>query len=107
HQAAKQVVSHILPVNSTPLLQPQDAGIIAATKKRHKAKLMQNAMVKSDAGIKNPYQCTMRESLEWLYEAWSEVTAHTISNCWKHVRFVSHYRPEELRALPSTELNVA
>ncbi|KAF0731174.1 hypothetical protein Ae201684_011440 [Aphanomyces euteiches] len=72
---------HFLPVNTTSLLQPQDAGIIAATKKRHKAKLMQNAVERSDAGVVNPFKCTLHESLQWLYEAWSEVSAQTISNC--------------------------
>ncbi|KAH9149223.1 hypothetical protein LEN26_004327 [Aphanomyces euteiches] len=97
---------HFLPVNTTSLLQPQDAGIIAATKKRHKAKLMQNAVERSDAGVVNPFKCTLHESLQWLYEAWSEVSAQTISNCWRHVRYVAQYEPEELLVLRFSELNL-
>ncbi|KAF0708868.1 hypothetical protein AaE_013063 [Aphanomyces astaci] len=84
----------ILPPNTTSVLQPMDAGIISTFKMYYKKRQLDHAIqivdtitgggVVTDKQRKNPYACDVLQAMRWGSEAWDEVSASTIRNCWAH-----------------------
>ncbi|KAF0698238.1 Aste57867_11126 [Aphanomyces stellatus] len=76
----------LLPPNTTPYLQPQDAGIIASFKAKVKQRQLQNALDQIDsvmAGRQDRlYEVPLVEAMGWAKDAWRDVTETTIKNCW-------------------------
>ncbi|XP_062534755.1 jerky protein homolog-like [Armigeres subalbatus] len=74
-----------LPPNCTSEGQPMDQGVINAIKKRYKKKLLLNVVLAADEFSVDDRlkKISLAESIEWVAEAWDEVSACTISNSWK------------------------
>jgi hypothetical protein len=48
----------------------------------------------------------LRQGMEWMKQAWDEITPGTISNCWRHVKYIAEYEYEELLVLRMRGLQV-
>lgn len=75
---------HFLPANTTSKLQPLDAGIIAAFKRHYRRFQLLNALSRDESGERDIYKIDQLQAMRWVNAAWSEVSAETIDNCWKH-----------------------
>lgn len=93
----------MLPPNTTPFLQPQDAGIIRQFKaqilkrqNRHALDWLDNILERAaEIGEENIGQeigkyCNVDVlvAMRWAQEAWEMVTTTTISNCWRHTNIL-------------------
>lgn len=79
-----------LPANVTSHVQPLDQGIIAAWKARYKKKLMSwlldqynNAVLNGAIDVRTVVP-SQRQAVEWMHQAYQEMPASIISNCWRH-----------------------
>ncbi|XP_053699386.1 jerky protein homolog-like [Sabethes cyaneus] len=77
-----------LPPNCTSEGQPMDQGVINSIKKRYKKKLLLNVVLTNenlsmDDRLK---KITLAECIEWVAEAWDEVSASTIYNSWRKLK---------------------
>lgn len=76
-----------LPPNTTTKLQPCDAGIIHSFKCYYKRLFLQNRINAyddvQDGFVEELADYTIYDALQNAAEAWSMVSAETISNCWK------------------------
>ncbi len=88
----------MLPPNTTSCLQPMDAGIIASFKTHYRRRQLDyaigivDAMGDDESGAtvkrKNLYSVDILQAMTWSMEAWNDVTAVTIQNCWNHTGIV-------------------
>lgn len=76
-----------LPPNTTSHLQPLDAGIIAAFKAHYRKFLLFHLISQYDGNIPES-KVTLKEAIYFLHDAWEEVTATTIQNCWHHTGII-------------------
>ena len=73
-----------LPKNTSSVLQPLDAGVIASLKKRYKKWKVSRAVDLLEAGKReNFYGCDVRTPIEVVYDLWSRLDSSIIHNCWK------------------------
>jgi hypothetical protein len=86
-----------LPPNTTSRIQPMDAGIIAAFKKRYRSFHLAHAIDRDAAGQKNIYKVDILKAMRWMKAAWCAVSSDTIANCWRHTGLLS----DEERPLPN------
>ena len=71
--------------NATSKVQPTDAGIIAAFKKRYRRYHLQHALNCDECGeIGNIYKVDQLTAMRWPLSAWTEISASAIKNCFKH-----------------------
>ncbi|KAL1377508.1 hypothetical protein pipiens_001539 [Culex pipiens pipiens] len=80
-----------LPPNVTSECQPMDQAVINATKTRYKRKLMlklilENEHLKFEDRLK---KITLQDCIDWIAEAWDEISPMTIQNSWK--KLVDHF----------------
>jgi len=78
-----------LPPNATSKIQPMDAGVIAAFKRRYRNIQLQHAIDRDEAGERDIYKVDQLQGMRWVKIAWSEVTPETIKNCWNHTNILS------------------
>ena len=79
----------MLPPNTTSVLQPMNAGIIAAFKCRYKRCQLQHAIRMIDMHTcKKPYAIDQLTVMTWCRSAWEEMIPSVIRNCWKHTGIV-------------------
>lgn len=87
-----------LPPNTSSIIQPLDAGIIASFKKRYKYKLLHKTVellpnqinLQSEgaklpagtAGLSYCYPAHLMDACELARDSWSEISCETIQNCW-------------------------
>lgn len=81
-----------LPANTTSHLQPLDAGIISAFKRRYKALLLRDLVSKMDVDehgvmIRAPNP-TMVKVIQLICSAWDYVTPATVENCWRKCGYI-------------------
>ncbi|XP_065082426.1 tigger transposable element-derived protein 2-like [Ochlerotatus camptorhynchus] len=74
-----------LPPNVTAECQPMDQSVINAIKTRYKRKLMlklvlENEDLPLEQRVNN---VSLRQSIDWIAEAWDEISQVTIENSWK------------------------
>ena len=70
--------------NTTSVLQPLDAGVIASLKKGHKKWKVRRAVDLLEAGTReNFYGCDVRTAMEVVYDLWSRQDSSIILNCLK------------------------
>lgn len=90
-----------LPPNTTAMLQPLDAGIIASFK-AHIARAQHRAVVDKfddlfeqmeevaagdrERAIDKLFTVDVLVAMRWAQEAWSQVTSATVSSCWRHTQ---------------------
>jgi hypothetical protein len=78
-----------LPPNTTALLQPMDAGIIAAFKQRFREKQLLSVfskMKRHEPLGKNPYAIDQLQAMVWSKEIWDAMKdTDTVTNCYRHV----------------------
>ncbi|KAG5463055.1 MAG: DDE superfamily endonuclease-domain-containing protein, partial [Olpidium bornovanus] len=76
-------VRPLLP-NTTSKIQPMDAGIIAAFKRRYRRYHLQNAIDKDERGKTKIYAADQLTAMQWSIAAWDELSPETIKNCFRH-----------------------
>ena len=73
-----------LPRNTTSRLQPLDQGIIASFKAKYRKRWITFMLEQHEIG-RNPLRfMNVLKVVQWSIQAWDEVTATTITNCWSH-----------------------
>ena len=87
--ALSNVTVLFLPPNTTSRIQPMDAGIIAAFKKRYRSFHLSHAIDRDAVGEKDIYKVDILKAMRWCRSSWSAVTASTIANCWRHTGLLS------------------
>ncbi|KAL1400019.1 hypothetical protein pipiens_002119 [Culex pipiens pipiens] len=92
-----------LPPNVTSECQPMDQAVINATKTRYKRKLMlklilENEHLKFEDRLK---KITLQDCIDWIAEAWDEISPMTIQNSWK--KLVDHFPDGEFCPLETDE----
>ena len=78
------ITVRFLPPNMTSRIQPMDAGIIAAFKKRYRSFQLQHALALDDAGESDIFKVDILQGIRWALAAWSQISSATICNCWRH-----------------------
>ncbi|CAB5376416.1 unnamed protein product [Rhizophagus irregularis] len=72
-----------LPPNTTSYLQPLDAGIIASFKNHYKRNYCRHMLELFEEGKDiNKEKINIKESIDYLTDAWENVIEETIHNCW-------------------------
>ncbi|RHY15927.1 hypothetical protein DYB32_010699, partial [Aphanomyces invadans] len=109
-----------LPPNTTAYLQPLDAGVIAALKKKIQRLKTKYVLTKFDkirrfhkaAGtvpsrqeIAEMHKVDMESAIQWAKEAWSEVESSTISNCLRHSNILGDAMEKLAEGVQSVHLN--
>ena len=77
-----------LPPNTTSIIQPCDAGIIAALKCRYRRLQMGRALNFIDMVESNIYKVNVLHGMRWIRKAWEEMDIRVIRNCWCHTKVV-------------------
>lgn len=72
--------------NLTSYVQPDDAGIIRTMKALYRKVFCLRAIELNDAGERDIYKIDLLEGIMLVMEAWSNVQAATIVNCWNHTK---------------------
>jgi len=79
-----------LPPNTTSVLQPMDAGIIAAMKSGYRERHMELAVNRADETMsdttpdgKSIYYVDQLQGMRWGESAWQDVSQETIANCFR------------------------
>src|SRR3989440_1894227 len=83
----EHVKVHFLPPNTTPYLQPCDAGIINSFKAHYRKLYLQCVLEAMDASKEIP-RLNVKEAIGFSSEAWQNVTRQTIINCWRKTEIV-------------------
>jgi hypothetical protein len=76
---------HMLPPNTTSKLQPMDAGIIAAFKRKYRHRHMSNAVDRFENGQTDIYKVDQLSAMKWSIEDWYDISSQSICNCWRQV----------------------
>ncbi|CAB5293589.1 unnamed protein product [Rhizophagus irregularis] len=72
-----------LPPNTTAHLQPMDAGIIHSFKAKYKREFCNHIIHQFNRGInRETNKLNIKEAIDYIAEAWENVTQTTIQNCW-------------------------
>jgi hypothetical protein len=74
----------MLPPNTTSKIQPMDAGIIVAFKKRYHRLLARNALDRDERGEDNVYNVDQLIAMRWSVAAWNDISKESIQNCFNH-----------------------
>jgi hypothetical protein len=91
-----------LPPNTTSHIQPMDAGIISAFKKRYRSFQLGMALDREKNGVKNIYKVDILQAMYWCRDSWTMASPASIKNCWCHtglldgIRDVNESSVEEL-----------
>ena len=83
--------------NLTSHIQPLDAGIIAAFKRRYRSKQIRKLVEAMD--IQRPLKgaINLANAIRIAGESWREVSEMIISNCWKHAGLTWEAEPDILQ----------
>ena len=75
----------LLPPRTTYMIQPMDAGVIAAFKQRYRRYHLQNAIDCDERreGF-NIYKVDQLTAMRWSVADWNEISSTTIANCFSH-----------------------
>ncbi|XP_047118374.1 tigger transposable element-derived protein 6-like [Schistocerca piceifrons] len=85
----RNVQSVLLPPNCTSKLQPLDLGIIHAFKTDYrKAIVLKESSLMEVGKDSASFRVSILDALRYIVMAWTEVTAATISNCFRKVGFI-------------------
>ncbi|CUA72364.1 Tigger transposable element-derived protein 6 [Homo sapiens] [Rhizoctonia solani] len=73
-----------LPPNLTAWIQPMDAGIIRNFKSNYRRLHTKFVLDREATGVLNPYKVHQLDAMRLSQQAWEEVSASSIQNCWRH-----------------------
>ena len=79
-----------LPTNTTSVIQPLDAGIIAAFKKQYRSFHIQHALIAMEEGQSKFYKVDILQTIRWCKEAWSTISPVTVVNFWHYGKLVGN-----------------
>lgn len=77
-----------LPPNTTSCLQPMDQGIIQNLKVLYRRQVVERILQSIDTGKPADSSITVLDAIRMLHNAWHQVTAETIENCFRHAGFM-------------------
>ena len=72
----------LFPANTTSKIQPMDAGIIAAFKRRYRRFQLQDAIDRDEQQKADIYKVYQLIAMKWAKAAWNDVSSKTIANCF-------------------------
>ena len=78
-----------LPLNTTSVIQPLDAGITAAFKQRYRAELLRWYVQQFDSDPTRDLSkqlADIRQAITWSAQVWQDISEQTIRNCWRKVQ---------------------
>lgn len=88
---------HCLPPNCTTHLQPMDAGIINSFKVIYKCLyllyLIECFEDQHPADASSLHKINIRQAINFISDAWDEVSKTTIVNCWRHTGILPDQEP--------------
>ena len=90
-----------LPPNTTSKTQPLDAGIIKNMKHYSRRGLIQQRLLAFDSSRK--FNFDLFNDVNLTSVAWNKVSANTITNCYKYVKFLSPTEPSVEKFKPEIE----
>ncbi len=76
-----------LPKNTTPFLQPLDAGVIASLKRIYRKRQYERALLLIDnEDSKNLYNVNVSQAMKWISSTWDSIESRIIHNCSEETR---------------------
>ncbi|KAE9050558.1 hypothetical protein PR001_g2289 [Phytophthora rubi] len=97
--ALTNVSIKMLPPNTTPCLQPMDAGIVASYKAQYRSMQIDNAVERVERGEdvegEKAYKVDQLTAMRWGEAIWGTMSAKTISHCWRHTGLVLPLHDDE------------
>ncbi|XP_072142338.1 tigger transposable element-derived protein 6-like [Dermacentor andersoni] len=97
----KSIHLEYIPASTTALLQPMDQGVIQALKARFRKGLLQKMLVCMDPN--KEYKVDILGAIHLIADAWRQLTANTIANCFRHAGFSSSDQASDLQDLPECD----
>ncbi|OWZ09130.1 CENPB protein Homeodomainlike [Phytophthora megakarya] len=74
---------------TTSKLQPLDAGIIGALKRRYRRRQLQHALGKEEVGIdRDIYAVDQLLAMKWVKSCWRDIPKDLVLNCFRHTGIV-------------------
>ena len=70
------------------MLQPIDAGVIYALKRRYKRRQMMRVVDLVDTNKSSIYNVDVLTAMDWIKEEWDAIEPRKILNCWLHTKLV-------------------
>ena len=77
----------------TSHVQPADAGIIRTMKAHYRRLTLILSLDREDAGEDDPFAIDLLTAMQFLNQAWDEVTQVTIAACWRHTGILPAFEP--------------
>lgn len=78
-----------LPPHGIAQLQPLNAGIIAAFKRRYRRMHLGKSLERQEqGGASNIYAADQRRAMEWSRACWADIPDETIQHCWQRTRIL-------------------
>ena len=97
-----------LPPNTTSHLQPLDAGIIASFKNHYKRNFCRHMLnLFEDGKDIHKEKINIKEAIDYLVDAWKQVTEETIHNCWKKTGILPSSTDEDIGNATQIQQNSA
>ena len=91
----------------TSHVQPADAGIIHAMKAHYHRLTLIQSLDREEAGESDPFAIDLLTAMQFLKQAWDEVTQGTIVACWRHTGILPGFEPcAAIEAVPEVEAAV-
>ncbi|KAL8292790.1 hypothetical protein RQP46_001402 [Phenoliferia psychrophenolica] len=84
----KNLTLHIFTANLTPWVQPDDAGIIRCLKAGYRRLTLIRSLDLEDEGADDIFEINILEAMKLMQDAWEDVSAQTIVNCWHHTQIL-------------------
>ncbi|CAG8617540.1 4403_t:CDS:2 [Diversispora eburnea] len=88
-----------LPANTKTHLQPMDAGIICSFKAQYRKLLVKFKIDQFNLTYNTneiPEEINIKHAIDWIAEAWNNISCDTILNCWKKTDIIESSRFLEL-----------